>query len=324
MKFERIAFKAFLIACLPLMLGAPTLGNAQDAAAGKMSIVAPVPPGGPMDFAARLLANEFQKRSGRTAIVDNKPGAGALIGAEFVGRARPDGATLLVHNTSIVAYPIFVETKFDSDKDLAPVSTLMGTPYVLFASNAMPKTLPEIAAFSKANPGKINIAVILNTLQQLRTYKMLQAAGISATLIPYPGTVPVQRALLANEVQLYMASPFGMDAFAKDGRLRAIATMANERYWGLPEVPTAKSQGVDFETSEKYLVFAPAGTPSPVVSRLSQEIAEILKDPQVANQIKSIGNIAQSATPEQTARELREVSAEALTLAKQAGVKRGQ
>lgn len=292
--------------------------------AARTSIVVPTPPGGPMDFAARMLSQELQKRWNKTVIVENKPGAGALIGAEIVGRAAPDGTTLLVHNTSVVAYPIFVDTKFSADKDLTPVTNIMQTPYMLFASNSMPRTLPEIAAYSKANPGKINIAVIPGTLQQLRTYKLLQAAGITAAMIPYAGTAPVQRALLADEVQLYMASPFGMDRFAKDGKLRAIAVLASEPYWVLPEVPTARSQGVNFETSEIYILFATAGTPPAVVSKMSSDVAEILKDPAMVAQVRSIGNLAAATTPEQTARELREVTAEALDLARQAGVKRGQ
>ena len=323
MKPKRLApLRNFFLTILLLAGGAAAPAAAQGSDA-RVSIVAPVPPGGPMDFAARLLANEMQKRSGRVAIVENKPGAGALIGAEFVARARPDGTTLLVHNTSIVAYPVFLETRFDASRDLVLLTPLMGAPHVLFASSAMPRTLQEVVAYARANPGKINIAVIPNTLQQLRTYKLMKALGIDAALIPYAGTAPVQRALLANEVQLYMASPFGMEAFVRDGRMRALATLANEPFPTLPDVPVAKAQGLNFESVERYLLMAPAGTPEATLTRIYRDVVEVFNDPQVASQVRNIGNIPQTATPEDAARMLRELNAEAADLGRQLGVKRG-
>ena len=314
----RKAFSAAIVV-LAALAGAAT---AQEYPAKRITIVVPVPPGGPMDFAARLLATEFQTRWKQPVIVDNRPGAGALIGAEVVARAAPDGYTLLVHNTSIVAYPIFVDTKFSALRDLAPISAFMHSPYVLVGRPEGQKTLKELIQYTTANPDKLNVAVIPHTLQQLRTFKFLRAAGVRATMIPYPGTAPILRALLANEVQIYMASPFGIDVLVKDGRLRASAMLANEPYWALPDIPTAKSQGVDFETSEKYLVFAPAETPHTIINKVSAEIGRIVGEPRVQEKIRSTNNVGRASTPAALAKELIDLDREALDLAKQADIKK--
>lgn len=317
-----LAVRLFVSALALVFCAFTALAAADEYPTRRVTIVVPVPPGGPMDFVARTLAAELQKRWGQVVIAENRPGAGALIGAEVVARAPADGHTLLIHNTSIVAYPLFIDTKFDAGSDLAPISTVMHAPYVLFGSANAPRTLREVLAYSKAHPDKLNIAVIPNTLQQLRTFKLLRTAGIRATMIPYPGTSPVQRALLANEVQLYTASSFGMETFVKEGRMHAIATLAKEPYWGFPDVPTAKAQGVDFETSEQYIAFAPAGTPRNVVDKLASAIAEIVKEPQVANQIRKTGNEAYALGPEALQKALGELSREAQSLARQAGIEK--
>lgn len=301
------------------MCVAPTT-SAQSFPNKSISIVVPVPPGGPMDFAARVIGTELQARLKQTVLIENKPGAGALLGAQIVAQAPADGYTLLVHNTSIVAYQIFVKTKFRYEKDLVPVSTIMEAPYVFFSSAAMPRTLPEIVAAARAKPGSLNVAVIPNSLQQLRTMKFLALAKIDAKMIPYTGTTPVRRALLSNEAQLYMASPFGMEELVKEGKMHGVAVLAKEKYRGLPDVPTAPAQGLPFETSEVYAMHAPAGTPQAVIKKLADEIAVVLKKPEVVSKIGTIGNDARASSPQELGSELSAASTEAVALAKQAGI----
>jgi len=314
---KRVTLLVMLAAAASLW-AAPS--RAEDYPVRRVTIVAPVPPGGPMDYAARMMARALERRWHQSVIVENRPGAGALLGAEVVAHAPPDGYTLLIHNTSIAAYPVFEKTDFRFTKDLAAVSTIMQSPWLLFASSEMPGSLNGIIKFAKDNPNKLNIGVIPNSFQQLRTFKFLKLSGISGTMIPYPGTAPVQMALLADQLQLYMASPFGMEKLVSEGKIRAIVALAEQPYWGMPDVPTAAAAGIPFVVGERYYLLAPAKTPAPVIDQLAAAVADAVADPQVAGQIKATGYEPYAESPAEVTRELTALQDEAVDLAQQANI----
>ena len=297
-------------AALPLLAlgtaGAASLRNsaaAQDLAPGRpITLVVPTAAGGTTDFAARLLAEPLGQRLGRPIVVDNRAGANGVIGIQAVTRARPDGHTLLVQYSGYhVGTPAVVRNiGWDPLKDLVPVALLMDAPQVLLAHPSVAaRTLGELVAYAKANPGKLNYASAGNgSMQHLGTELLKQRAGIELEHVPYKGTGPVMQDLLSGRVQLFLTTPPPAVPFIRNGQLRAIALSARERHPALPDVPTAAEAGLPgFVAEAWFAAFAPARTPAPLVEHLATEISAITATPEFRAKAEEQGAVVRPMTP---------------------------
>jgi tripartite-type tricarboxylate transporter receptor subunit TctC len=267
-----------------------------------VTLIVPTAAGGTTDFAARLLAEPLGARLGCPVVVDNRAGANGVIGAQAVARARPDGHTLLVQYSGYhVGTPAVVRNLgWNPRTDLAPVALLMDAPQVLLAHPSVPaRTLAELIAYAKANPGRLNYASAGNgSMQHLGTEMLKQRAGIALEHVPYKGTGPAMQDLIAGRVQLFLTTPPPAVPFVRSGELRALCLAARERHPALPEVPTAAEAGLPGFTAEAWFaVFAPARTPAPLVRQLAAEIAGITATPDYRGKAEEQGAVVRPMTP---------------------------
>ena len=302
-----ITRRAALLLLTLCALGATALRHgaaaAEDLVPGRpITLVVPTAAGGTTDFAARLLAEPLGARLDRPVVVDNRAGANGVIGTQAVARARPDGHTLLVQYSGYhVGTPAVVRNLgWDPLKDLAPVALLMDAPQVLLAHPSVPaRTLGELIAYAKANPGKLNYASAGNgSMQHLGTELLKQRAGIELEHVPYRGTGPVMQDLLSGRVQLFLTTPPPAIPFIHNGQLRALALAARARHPALPEVPTADEAGLPgFVADAWFAVFAPGRTPAPLVERLAAEISAITATPEFRAKAEEQGAVVRPMTP---------------------------
>lgn len=255
-----------------------------------VTLVVPTPPAGPLDFFARNLAPELSKRWNVPVVVENKPGAGTALGTQTVARARPDGHTLLVANIAISAHGALSKAPmFDVERDLQPLTMIANTPYFLIGAQKMPASLEELVAQGKANPDRLNFAIIPNSQQHLDTARLLSTLGIRATLVPYSGTAPITRALLAGEVDAFLGTLAGMQPHFETDRLRPLAVTSSNPWPTLPNVPTLTAKGFDLKLEPWYAMFGPAGLPAPVLAKLRADLVAVMKTPAFEAKVRDGG-----------------------------------
>jgi tripartite-type tricarboxylate transporter receptor subunit TctC len=248
--------------------------------------IIPFAAGGSTDANARILARALKDKLGQTVIVENRPGAGSIVGAEVVVNAKPDGYTFLYgSNTNLVNYDyLFKKRSYDPQKALLPFHGLLILPPTLVARADLPyKTVPELVAYAKKNPGKINIASPgQNSAPHLVAELFMSEAGIKMTHIPYKGAAPALADLLAGVVDLIFDFPVTVQPQIEAGKLRLLAVPGSKRLLNVPDVPTfaeAGLPGVNFGTWA--VMTLPAGTPQPIVDRLSEAFGQAMQDPEV-------------------------------------------
>jgi tripartite-type tricarboxylate transporter receptor subunit TctC len=256
-------------------------------------MVVPYPPGGPTDLTARVVAAEMSKTLGQSIIVDNKPGASGMIGAEIVARAEPDGYTFLANASLHVINPhLYPDMRFDALKDFVPITQLAGVPLVLVVPNNLPvHSIKDLVEYGKKNPGKLNFASSGNaSAQHLAGESFKVAAGIEMQHIPYKGSSPALADLVGGQVQLMFDSMPSAMPFIKAGKLRAIAVTTLKRAQALPELPTIAESGYPgFDIATWYGYWAPKGTPMAIVNQLSQAASQALKLQSVQEQYAGMG-----------------------------------
>jgi tripartite-type tricarboxylate transporter receptor subunit TctC len=249
-----------------------------------IKIVVPVPPGGGMDFLARLLADQISRTQGVTILIESRPGAGAMIATEAVSRAAPDGATLLIQSPSFVIDPYVRKLSYDPLTSFEPVCDLVAAPNVIVVNAASPyRTLADLVNAARAKPGELTIASIGPASQQHMAIETLKRmAGIDLTYVPYSGSAPTVTAVLGGHVTALMASYANLAEQVETGKLRALATASRTRIEQLPDVPTVAQSGYeDFEVDSWFGVLAPAKTPKQTVSQLSGWFTAAMKVPDV-------------------------------------------
>lgn len=272
-------------------------------------VVVGLPPGGGTDATARLVADHLSKAWGQAVIVENKPGAGGIIATELVARSVPDGYTLLLGsgNTMVVSPAVYTSLTYDPLKDFAPVSLVVQAPLIFAVHPSMPvNSMRELIAHIKANPDKINFSST-NVLTRLANEMFFQATGARMTAIPYKGGAPSVSGVLSGDVPLTIIDGASVLAQMRAGLLRGLAVTTSVRQSSIPELPTVAESGVPgYDIATWFGLFAPAGTPSAIVTRLNGEIARMVALPEVRARLAVvIGGDAKSNTPEQFATDIR-------------------
>ena len=284
----------------------PGLARAQAFPSRPLRMVVPFPPGGSTDVYARLLAARMSERLGQAVLVDNRPGGGGAIAAGAVIRAEPDGHTMLYNSSALAIMPgLMPNLGFDVRKDLLPVALIYEAPLLVVATPSFaPRTIPEVIAAARENPGKLNLAHPGNgTTNHLSTVKFLRAAGIDMTLVPYAGNAGVLNAMLRGDVELAFDTIATSAAFLREGKLRAMAVTSGRRSPELPGVPTLAEGGLPgYEAVFWNAVFAPAATPPAAVARLNAEIDAVLRTPELIARIRELGSQPAGGPPEVLAR----------------------
>lgn len=287
--------------------------NAQTFPSGTVRLVVPYAAGGGVDAMARLLAERLSGVWGKQVIVENKPGAGTIIGTDYVAKAPPDGLTLLVTtDSSITSNPhLYRKLPFDPMKDLVPVTQLVDLYQMIVVPDSVKAdTLKEFVALAKSDPQPMSYGSYGAGSQPNLLFEALKLeAGIPLTHVPYKGMMPAIQATLSNEVQITLGGSKTTGQFFVAGgrRLKPLALSAPQRFQDAPQVPTLKEAGFpDLEFRAWFGMLAPRGTPQPVVDKISHDVAQILADPEFEKvQITDKGLRRVGSTPAQFAEYIR-------------------
>ena len=315
---------ALACAAAAVALGCATAG-AQAYPSKPITLVVPFPPGGTTDVLARTLAQKLGESWGQPVIVDNRPGAGATIGATMVAKAPADGYTLLmgaVHHT--IATSIYSSLPYDFQKDLAPVTIVALVPNILAVNAGVPaKSVKELVAYGKSNPGKLTYGSNgQGTAQHLIGEQFSTMTGVDMLHVPYKGSGPLVTDLIAGQVSMSFDTITPVLAHIKAGKLRPLAVTTIKRSPALPEVPTLAESGLaGFDQGSWFGVLAPAKTPKEIVTKLNIEIVRILNLPDVQKRFAEIGAEPIGNTPAQMAATIKSDTEKYATLVKQANVK---
>jgi tripartite-type tricarboxylate transporter receptor subunit TctC len=263
-------------------------------------IVVPYAAGGFTDIVARQVGQKMSERLGQPVVVDNKPGASTILGAEVVARAAPDGYTLLMGVTTTLSTNPFLFKKLPyKASDFKPVALAGLTPFVLVAHPSMPGTVREVVDAAKAKPGALNVATLgIGSSTHLVLAMLRAAAGVDLKDIPYKGSAPAMSDLLAGHVHLYFdAVPTSMP-YIRSGQLKGIAITSEERSPAAPSLPTFREAGVpDMVAYSWYGLLAPAGTPDAIVAQLNKAANEALQMPDVKARLAADGGVAPTLSP---------------------------
>ena len=269
-------------------------------------VVVPFAAGGALDVVGRVIGAKLGESWGRQVLIDNRLGAAGNIGAEFVAKAPPDGYTLLMSSVTTMAINMSLLEKppYDFVRDYAPIALVASAPLALVVHPALPaRSTREFIALAKARPGELNyFSSGTGSGTHLAAALFEQMAGIRTTHIPYKGGAQGITDLLSGQVQFAFSTIGLAQAHVQSGRLRMLAVSSPKRYSRLPQVPTVAESGVKgYEAAQWYGVVAPAGTPAPIVTKLSTEVNAIVAQPEVAERFYSQGIEPVGSTPEQFA-----------------------
>jgi tripartite-type tricarboxylate transporter receptor subunit TctC len=268
-------------------------------------IIVPIT-GSTNDVLGRLVAAKLQDLIGQPVIVENRPGAGGNIGADFVAKSPPDGLTLLVgYNGPIAINPtLFEKMPYDPVKDLAPITLAVSSPQYLTVNPSLPvHTVKEFVEWAKSHPGQLSYASVAAGSASHLTMEMFKsAAQFQATHVPYRGAGPAVTDLVAGNVHAAFLVPGNVQQFVKEGRLRLIASSGQKRFASTPDVPTLAESGYpDFVATSWIGFLAPAGTPKPIIERYNKEIVKVLHMPDVREKLQGMEFEVVAGTPEQFA-----------------------
>ena len=278
-----------LLVCLPLAAAA----QASDFPSKAIRIVVPFPPGGATDAAARLVAVKMSEHWGQPVLVDNRAGAGGNVGSDLVAKSPADGYTLVmgVTGSHAINASLYSKMPYDPVTDFVAISQVAVVPNVLVVHPSVPvKNLAELVALAKKEPGKLNYASLGNGTAAHLGMEMLKSdAGVDITHVPYKGSAPAVSDLLAGQVQMMVDGLPSALPHIKAGKLRAIALTSLRRAPSLPDLPTISETYPGFYADAWSGLFAPRGTPQPVVDKLSAEVQRILKLPDVRDKRVALG-----------------------------------
>jgi tripartite-type tricarboxylate transporter receptor subunit TctC len=299
-----------LLLCFGLFITALT-ATAQPYPSRPVRIVVPLSPGGFADTPARMLTPRLSEQFGRQFFVENKPGAGGTIGADFVAKSAPDGYTLLLTGTPhVISAHLYKKLPYDALKDFTHIALIASGPYALVVNpqKVPANTVRELVALAKSQPGKIDYASSGNgSAQHLVGALFNSMAGIELNHVPYKGSGPAMQDLIGGQVGVSFAGVPNVLGHVRAGRLKALGVTTAKRWSELPEVPTLAEAGVaGYEATLWLNISGPAGMPADIVQRLNTEIAKALKDPEVQKNFHSGGVEATSMGPQELERFMRD------------------
>ena len=295
-----ITRRSLLATATAATLTAPSTTRAQDYPARLIRIVVPFAAGGGSDIVARLVGEQLSKRVGQTVIIENKPGGGATIGADYVAKSPPDGYTLLFTTPGPqILNPYLLKSLPYDPKDFTGVAMLLKSVNLMVVGKDVPaKSVRELIDYAKANPGKLNFASSgVGTSSHLAGELFKSMAGIDITHVPYRGNALVIQDLLAGNVQISIDAFQALLPQVQSGALRALGVAALERSTVLPDVPTIAETLPGYDASSINYISAPAGTPTPVVERLNREINSIMAEKDIRDRIIGMGLIPITESP---------------------------
>jgi tripartite-type tricarboxylate transporter receptor subunit TctC len=281
--------------------------------------------GGPVDILARLLTPRLGEAFGQQFIVDNRPGASGMIGTEQVAKAAPDGHTLLMVAATFATNPsVFPKAPYDPERDFAPVALVARGGYVLVSHPSFPaRSIKDLIAVAKSQPGAVNFASSgTASLPHLSGELFQEMAGVKMNHIPYKGGAPGTVAVLGGQVPLMFNNMLNAVPHVKAGKMRALGVTSPQRTAILPDVPTISEAGLKgYEVTGWYGLFAPAGTPREIVTRLNAEAGKIMKLPASAERLAGDGVVTVAESPETFATLVREERSKWARVVKRAGIK---
>jgi tripartite-type tricarboxylate transporter receptor subunit TctC len=287
-------------------------------------IVVPAPAGSSLDVLARTIGDRMKDKLGQPIVVENKPAASGTVATSEVARAAPDGYTLLMgFNGPLATGPLVSKVPYDVEKDLVPIVITSSQPNVLAVNAQLPvKSVAELIAYAKANPGKLNYASVGNgSSSHLNGALLASAAGIDIVHVPFNGSPPAVMATVQGETQMIFAVMQPLQPQIQAGKLRAIGVTSAKRFPLLPDIPAIAETVPGFDALAWNGILAPAATPKPVVARLNAEINAALKQPDVVQKMNALGFDLIGGTPEQFGALIRRESEQWAPLIRKANIR---
>ena len=313
-------------AIVALVAFVPAPADAQPFPARPAKLVVPFPPGGPLDVVGRGIAQKLSETWSQGVVVENKPGAGGNIGADFVAKAPPDGYTVVMAalSTHAVNPNLYAQMPYDAKKDFAPITLVAITPNVLVVNPTLPvHSVKELIAYAKAHPGKLSFGSgSTGSAGHLAGELLKVDAGLDMVHIPYKGAAPATQALLAGDTQLMFDNLANAMVQVKAGKLRALAVTTSQRSKLAPDLPTMAEAGVPgFDISTWFGLMAPAGTPPEVIARWNADVTRILNTPEMRERLIAQGAEAAPDTPAEFTRFIADELARYARIVKASGAK---
>ena len=252
----------------------------------------------------RILAQKLSEALGKPVVVENKAGAGGLVGTDFVAKSEPDGHTLLLGNSGALAaaLSLFPAVPYNVTRDFAPISMISDVTIVLAVNPKVPaNSVAELVAFVKDNPGKLNAAIpSIGSMHHLLTEMFKISAGINLVSVPYKGSAPAIVDLIGGQVQTDFDNLPALASYIESGQVKALAVASSERSEFLPTIPSMKEAGFpDIVASPWFALVAPAGTPRPIIDILNRETVKIMQSPEMKEQLRNQKANARWSTPEE-------------------------
>ena len=303
-----------------------TQAAAQQYPAQPVRLIAPAPPGSPVDIRARWVAERLAPALGQPVVVENRAGAGGNLGAEAAAKSRPDGHTLVVVHQGIVAVNphLYARTGFDPLKDFAPITRLVDTVLILGVPNDSSfRSVGDLLRAAKDNPGRLNFGSAgIGTPPHMATELFKRLARVEVVHVPYKGATPALTDLLGGRLAFSIDSATLFVPQAKAGKLRLLAVTGRERLSILPDTPTLAESGLPgYQYGAWIGVLAPAGTPGPVVQRLNAELVKAVRSPEGRAWVESQGGVAVGDSPEEFAAYIRDEHARWGEVIREAGIR---
>ena len=291
-----------------------------------MRLIVPFPPGGSNDIVGRMVGAELTNKLGQQVVIDNRAGAGGIIGSEIAANSTPDGHTLLIISVAYAYNPLIFKSrlKFDPVKSFVPVASLGTGPNVLTVNPKVPaKTVKELIGLAKAKPGGLNYASAgIGSFQFLGTEMFRIMAGIDIVNVPFKGGGPAMADVIAGNTQICVGTLVQTISHIQGKRLVALGVGAKRRSPVLPAVPTIDEAGVPgYEASNWWGIMAPAGTPATAVQRIHSDVSKILSTPEIQKRFQSLGGEAMNMSSAEFARFIRAETAKWGKVVKEAGIK---
>jgi tripartite-type tricarboxylate transporter receptor subunit TctC len=322
---RRWAIALALLASIGVASAQPGSPDARDFPNRTMRIVVPFPAGGPADIVARIIGQRMSEDWGQPVVVENRPGANTVIGAQAVAKAAPDGYTILmaIDSTLTMNQFLYRTPPYDPLTDFVPITLTAKSMSLMAVAASGPKTVPELIAHAKAAPGKLNYGGGTITTQ-LMGVLFNKVAGLDIVYVPFKGTPETVQGLLTGSVDLIYAASAIVMPLAQSGQVRLLAKMDSRQHPSLPDLPTAAAAAglKDFDDLSVWLgLVAPKGTPKPIVDKLQQKVAQILADPAIREKSERTGNYAISSTPDEFAAFIRREAGRWSAVLKEANIR---